>query len=156
MLNLLYRPSVTPLLKHLQQRNRGCTMLQLSELRPHTRNIHHVSEAGWSSKTRWPVGWSPGKIIYNLWEPLSIKMLCLSPVQLHLKATDPRVVLFGMRKEKGIEKVEQKWMPEKCLEKQKWEEQPYNLQLQDPRSTPMLATAFALWPQMTRVFVMEF
>lgn len=83
-------------------------------------------------------------------------MLCLSPVQLHLKATDPRVVLFGMRKEKRIEKVEQKWMPEKCMEKQKWEEQPYNLQLQDPGSTPILATAFALWPQMTRVFVMEF
>lgn len=64
-------------------------MLQLSELRPHTRNIHHVSEAGWSSKTRWPVGWSPGKIIYDLWEPLSIKIM-LKPSSITLESNQSK------------------------------------------------------------------
>lgn len=63
-------------------------MLQLSELRPHTRNIHHLSYVQVKAVTMWSLGWSPGKIIYNLWELLSIKMLGLSPIQLYLKVNN--------------------------------------------------------------------
>lgn len=110
----------------------------------------------WSSKTIWPVGWSPGKIISNLWEPISIKMLCLSPIQLHLKATNPRVVLFGTREEKGREngrtKVNAWEMPGKTEVGRKT----IKLAVTRSRFHSLSAAAFALWPQMTRVFVIQF
>lgn len=38
--------------------------------------------------TIWPLGWSPGKIIPNLWKLQSDKMLCISPIQPHLKVNN--------------------------------------------------------------------
>jgi len=76
-------------------------MLQLSEIRPHTRNIHHLSRVRSEAVTIWPSGWSPGKIIYNLRELLSVKMLCLSSIQLYLKVNNLGVLLSGMSGEKG-------------------------------------------------------